>query len=201
DASTRERLKALFFTRGPPGTHDLRLATGLLARLTKPLPTPLPRFDKSQDDRAPEATWPIFEGPADAILVDAWCMGARTPPAGEPINAAEQGDVLEVEAGERWWRWQSDISHQLEYNYTQFFSAFDSIIYLQAPSWQIVRVWRAQQEVENLGRPLNADDEARLDRFVMHYERVTRAMLAGHHSARWIVHLNEARGVVRIEQR
>lgn len=201
DASTRERLKALFFTRGPPGTHDLGLASGLLARLGKPSPTPLPRFDKSQDDRATEAAWPLFEGPADAILVDGWCMGAGAPPAGEPINVVEQGDVLDVINGERSWRWQSEVAHKLKHDYAQFFAAFDAIIYLQAPSWEIVRVWRGQQEVENLGRPLNAEDEARLDRFVAHYERVTRAMLAGHHSARFVAHLDENRRVVRIEER
>jgi hypothetical protein len=35
----------------------------------------------------------------------------------------------------------------------------------------------------------------------MHYERVTRDMLEGRHMAGWIVHLDEARNVVRVEQR
>jgi hypothetical protein len=35
----------------------------------------------------------------------------------------------------------------------------------------------------------------------MHYERVTRSMLAGRHGARWIVYLDENRDVMRIGQR
>lgn len=195
--SERQRIAAqtlpLFETRGRPGTHDLGLAGGLIARLRTPALTPLPRFDKAQDESAPEESWPRFQGPAEAILIDGWCMGALAPDYGPPLNAVERAD----EAGALHFL----ANHALEHEYARFFDAFDALIYLQAPSWEIVRVWRGQQEEEMLGRPLTADENAALDRFVMHYERVTRAMLAGHHRARWIVHLDEARNVVRVEER
>ena len=190
----------LCITRGPPGTHDLDLADRLIEALDTASPathTPLPRFDKAKDDRAPKSEWPVFTGRPEAILVDGWCMGALPlDPAGlgPPINALER----EEDADGAWRRF---LAAELADDYQDFFAAFDALIYLQAPNWEIVRAWRGQQEAETLGRPLTAAENEALDRFVMHYERVTRAMLQGHHSAQWIVHLDEARNVVRIEER
>lgn len=189
----RPVVERLLLTRGPPGTHDLKLAKRLLHDLGQRQKTLLPRFDKAADERAPESTWPVFQGPAEAILVDGWCMGATPTPPSPPLNDVEHDDVEGI--------WRRETEMQLAKAYAPFFSTFDAIVYLQAPSWEIVRVWRGQQEEQTLGRPLTADENAAVDRFVMHYERITRFMLAGHHNAKWIVHLDEARNVVRIEER
>jgi D-glycerate 3-kinase len=187
--------RAIFGVRGAPGTHDLTLAGGMIARLGKALATPLPRFDKRADDRAPEETWPVFQGPAEAILIDGWCLGAHAPEADDaPLNPIE-----EIEDGDGYWR--EAVRTALAGRYAAFFAAFDAIVYLKAPSWEIVRRWRGEQEEKALGRPLTPAENAALDRFVMHYERVTRSMLAGAHDARWIVHLDEARNLVRVEER
>lgn len=189
----RPVLERMLLTRGPPGTHDLGLAKRTIARLSEPGTTPLPRFDKAADDRAPEAEWPLFLGPAEAILVDGWCMGATPPSPSEPLNEVERDDVEGI--------WRRETERQLTKNYAPFFASFDAIVYLQAPSWEIVRRWRGQQEEETLGRALTPEEDAALDRFVMHYERITRSMLAGHHAARWIIHMDEARDVTQIERR
>lgn len=189
----RPVVERMLLTRGPPGTHDLGLAKRTIDRLAEPGPAPLPRFDKAADDRAPETAWPLFQGPAEAILVDGWCMGAKPPPPSEPLNDVERDDVESI--------WRRETERQLTKNYASFFATFDALVYLQAPNWEIVRRWRGQQEEETLGRPLTPEENAALDRFVMHYERITRSMLAGHHMARWIVHLDEARNVVRAEER
>ncbi|MEJ0060599.1 MAG: kinase [Terricaulis sp.] len=186
------KLKALYVTRGPPGTHDLGLANGLIARLRQDAPTPLPRFDKRADDRAPEATWPVFKGPAQAILVDGWCLGANTPSDAAPLLVVPE-DIIG--------QWQKHTDLQLGGPYSRFFDAFDQIIYLQAPNFEIVRRWRGEQEEAMLGRAMTAEESAALDRFIMHYERITRAMLAGHHRAGWIVRLDENRNILGIEQR
>lgn len=188
-----DKAKPILITRGPPGTHDLSLAKGLIARLHKPLETPLPQFDKARDDRAPEPDWPSFSGPADAVLIDGWCMGATLPPDAPTMNAIEKED----EAG----LWRGCMLGALDQDYAPFFAAFDAMVYLQAPSWEIVRRWRGQQEEETLGRKLTGEEGLALDRFVMHYERITRAMLDGHHCAGWIVYLDDNRNVTRIEQR
>ncbi len=192
-AQVAEALHPHFITRGPPGTHDLSLARGVIARLGTDMPAQLPRFDKAADDRAPESAWPVFQGPAEAILVDGWCMGAVPPASSPPFNDVEREDSEEA--------WQDHIAAFLEMDYAPFFDAFDAIIYLQAPSFEIVRRWRGEQEEHMLGRAMNDAERAALDRFIMHYERVTRSMLAGFHRADWVAHLDDARNVVRIDQR
>jgi D-glycerate 3-kinase len=197
EALARE-VHPLCITRGPPGTHDLDLADETIAALAlaaAETQTPLPRFDKIRDDRARPTDRPVVTGRPGAILVDGWCFGAAAMDgAPAPLNALEASEDADGE-------WRALTHAALAGDYADFFDAFDAIIYLRAPSWEIVRAWRGEQEVETLGRALNAEENATLDRFVMHYERVTRAMLAGHHRARWIVHLDEQRNVVRIEER
>lgn len=192
-------LGPLFGTRGPPGSHDpllLYTTLGALLGANESAQTPLPRFDKSRDDRAPIEDWPVFSGRPEAILVDGWLLGASaisldSPPP--PLNE------LESEPGAM--HWLEAMATFLSRGDYCLAAPFDAVIYLQAPSWEIVRTWRAQQEEQLLGRPLNAEENAWLDRFLMHYERITRSMMAGNHSAKWIVHLDEARNVVRIEER
>ena len=188
----------LFATRGPPGTHDLDLALRTIETLNRAPAdgaTPLPRFDKTRDDRMPEPLWPRFTGRPEAILFDGWCLGAKTPPdfTGAPINALEAN-----EDGDG--RWRTAVAAALD-RYQPFFASFDAIAYLQAPSFEIVRKWRGAQEEETLGRPLTVQEEVTLDRFVQHYERLTRAMLTGGHHAGWIVRLDENHGVDDIERR
>lgn len=183
----------LFRTRGAPGTHDLALAERVIASLARAGATPLPRFDKRADEPLPERDWPAFDGPAEAILIDGWCLGAHAPPPSPPLNEVEHEDVDG--------RWRAAIDAALEGRYAAFFARFDAILHLQAPSFDIVRRWRAEQEAETLGRPLTAHEEAALARFVQHFERVTRAMLSGHHGAGWIVRLDEGRDVISIDRR
>lgn len=179
----------LFITRGPPGTHDLALARRTIESLREGRAWPLPRFDKARDDRASVGDWPVFHGAAEAILIDGWCLGALPPDEGPPINDVEREDVNGV--------WRAMIRAQLAGPYADFFADFDAIVYLQAPSWEVVRRWRGEQEAQTLGRPLTPDDEARLDRFIQHYERITRSMMAGRHCASRVVHLDESRRPIK----
>lgn len=195
-----EELHPLFATRGPPGTHDLRLALSVIEALMDAAvvtETVLPRFDKHSDDRAPRSSWPTFLGRPDAILIDGWCLGAA-PLGLDDIEATP--NALETEADADC-EWRTLMARLLATDYADFFANFDAIVYLRAPSWEIVRRWRGEQEEKLLGRALTAAESAKLDRFVMHYERITRSMLDGHHTAKWIVHLDEARNVVRVEER
>jgi len=190
----------LFITRGPPGTHDLALAQQTIAHIRTAScdrPVALPRFDKLSDDTAPDGDWPVYVGPAEAIIIDGWCLGADPLKYGDietPMNALERDeDITGV--------WRETVDYELRANYQPFFEAFDAIVYLRPPNWDIVRQWRGQQEEQLLGRPLTDEENSKLDRFLMHYERISRSMMAGHHRAKWIVHLDEARKVVRIEER
>ena len=185
---SRPETERLLLTRGPPGTHDLGLAKDIIARLNKPGPTKLPRFDKAADDRAPESSWPVFQGPAEAILVDGWCLGATPTPPAEPLNDVEREDVDGI--------WRRETDKQLRKTYAPFFAIFDAIVYLQAPTWDIVFRWRGEQEEQLLGRAMAAEENTKLDRFLMHYESITRSMMAGGHVATCAVQLDEERRVV-----
>ena len=191
-----ERTHPLFATRGPPGTHDIALARATIETLRNAGPdsaTPLPRFDKIRDIMRPHAEWPTVRGRPEAILIDAWCLGALPQRVSLPLNAAENEDAKGV-----WRQTQDDF---LRNSYGDWFRDFDAIVYLQAPNWEVVRRWRGQQEVTLRGRPLTAEEDAWIDRFVMHYERITRSMMAGAHMAGTIVRLDEDRNLLGVEQK
>lgn len=192
----RENLAAdlhpLLLTRGVPGTHDLDIGQQLVDRLTSAnadSETPIPVFDKSRDDRAPASTWPVFKGRAEVVLMEGWCVGALPEASLEsleqPINRLEEKE----DAGAAW---RGYVNQCLKGKYSKFFGQIDCLIMLKAPSMERVLEWRTLQEhklrakvddapnesVSGAGRSngLMADDQ--IARFIMHYERVTRACLA-----------------------
>lgn len=189
----------LFVTRGVPGTHDLGIARATIMQLrhdNPPTAVPLPRYDKATDARLPREARPIFQSPAEAIVMDGWCLGAL--PEDDAAIAAPVNELERSEDADGVWR--RYVNDELSGAYRQFFDGFDAIVYLRPPNWEIVRTWRKQQEEQTRGRPLNEDEEKWLDRFLMHYERITRSMMAGNHRAKRIVQLDEARNVMRIEE-
>ena len=195
------RVHPLFAVRGPPGTHDLDLADRTVAALRATGPgstTRLPAFNKLADERAPESGWPVFHGRPGAILVDGWCLGAtgQDPAAlAAPVNALErQEDPNAI--------WRSYADQALTGRYAAVFAGFDAIVFLAAPSFDTVLDWRCEQEAGLLG--IAADDlpaarRAELARFIQHFERITRHMLAGGVAATVTVRLDARRGVLAIE--
>ncbi|MBS0385101.1 MAG: kinase, partial [Proteobacteria bacterium] len=168
-AELAARTHPLFVTRGPPGTHDIGLARRTIERLFAAGPddeTPLPRFDKIKDVMKPLSDWPVARGRPEAILVDAWCLGALPVPPSPPLNVVEEEDMNGV--------WRETQNEFLRTTYADWFASFDAIVYLRAPSWDVVRRWRGEQEVTLRGRALTAEEEAWIDRFILHYERITR---------------------------
>ncbi len=190
------RTHPLFVTRGPPGTHDIALARATIDALTVASPdteTPLPRFDKIADVMRPRAEWPVFRGWPEAILVDAWCLGALPAPIGAPLNAVEAEDAHGA--------WRSTQNEFLTGSYGDWFKSFDAIIYLRPPGWEIVRRWRGQQEVTLRGRELTDAENAWIDRFIMHYEWITRSMMAGGVMADVTVQLGPERAILTEDRR
>ena len=187
-----ERVHPLFRTRGVPGTHDVALGQQVLHRLRSAGPgdtTPIPSFDKSRDDRVPSEAWPAFSGRAEIILVEGWCLGAlpeRDDALDEPLNRLEaEEDPQRI--------WRTYVNEQLKGEYRPFFGETDCLVMLKAPSMECVLEWRRLQEQKlaqkTMGAPkkseansnaqnlrIMSDDD--ITRFVMHYERVTRACLA-----------------------
>jgi len=170
----------LLRVRGVPGTHDLPLGEAVFAAAAKPGAIHVPRFDKASDDRAPQAQWPVVQGPVDLVLLEGWCVGAapQAPQAlAAPINALERDEDADG-------RWRRHVNAQLAGPYQRFFASLDDLILLAAPEFDIVAGWRRQQEaqlrqhlLETGADPGRAMSDAQIDRFVLHYERLTRHIL------------------------
>ena len=175
----------LFATRGPPGTHDAALGLAIIDRLLSQSAgqrTVLPSFDKATDERRPHDAGPVHEGPVDYLLFEGWCVGARAQSAAAlraPANALERDE----DAGGRW---RGAVNDALAGPYRALFARIDVQIMLRIDGMARVFEWRRLQE-EKLrrrveregsgGAPSRVMNDAELDRFIAHYERITRHLL------------------------
>jgi D-glycerate 3-kinase len=191
-----DKVHPLFATRGPPGTHDMRLFDEAISALQSARAsslTPLPLFEKFADDRAPKERWPLFEGRPMLILVDGWCLGAEPQNAQQLAIPANRLEEEEDDDG----RWRRTINDSLE-DYQRSFDRLDAILCLRPPSFNIVLDWRCQPEQGLLGRPLAAADRERIARFIAHYERITRHMMTGGRRADIEIQLDRRRNVTEV---
>lgn len=182
----------LFITRGPPGTHDLVLLQQLIDTLSAAGPedeTSIPDFDKRGDDRRPPADWRAFRGRPSAILIDAWCLAALPQDEAAlaaPVNTLEADH--DPDGG-----WRRAVNGSVGGAYADFTARFDAVLFLRAPSFDVVLDWRCQQEADLLGvsaDALPAVERERLAGFIRYFERLTRHMLAGGLAADVVVQLD-----------
>lgn len=172
----------LFATRGVPGTHDISLGISIIRHLLNKDYTELkiPVFDKSIDDRLPESEWVRVEDECDLVIFEGWCVAsmAQDDEALQlPVNKLEQ---LEDQSGV----WRSYVNQQLKGDYASLFSLLDILVMLKIPDFSKVYEWRKLQE-QKLKSAINKNtssvnavmNETELDRFIMHYERITRHTL------------------------
>jgi len=179
--SARERLARevhpLLATRGPPGTHDVSLGIEVIDLLRAGSSVALPRFDKARDDRAVPSDWPRVEENCDVLLFEGWCVGAVPQDhadLAQPINDLE---ALEDTDGV----WRRHTNTALAGSYQDLFSRIDRLVLLQAPGFEVVCDWRMQQEHDlRAAHPDGSQlmDDGQVARFVQHYERITRHILA-----------------------
>lgn len=188
---TRERraelavtLHPLFATRGVPGTHDVALGLSTIARLLSPhedQPVPLPAFDKAMDTRLAPDQWRCHKGPAASVLFEGWCVGAVPESEAallEPVNALEREEDADG-------IWRRTVNDRLRGDYRQLFALIDALILLRVDGMRRVFQWRRLQEhklaAAAAARPGSADtrimSDQQVDRFIMHYERLTRHIL------------------------
>jgi D-glycerate 3-kinase len=172
-----EEVHPLLATRGPPGTHDVALGERVLDGLGKPQAVSIPRFDKARDTRMDPSRWDQFQGPADVILFEGWCVGARPQPPEvleEPVNALERNSDPDG-------RWRAYVNDALAGPYQHFFDRIGFLVFLVAPSFEVVAGWRKEQEAKLRARTDGSShvmSDHEIDRFVQFYERLTRFMLA-----------------------
>ncbi|RYD67358.1 MAG: hypothetical protein EOP58_03340 [Sphingomonadales bacterium] len=162
-----------------PLTHDVAAGCAILDAVKAGAAVQLPRFDKASDAPLPPDGWDS-PGALDLLIFEGWCVGAQPQPAAEliaPVNALERAEDAEGV-------WRAAVNAALAGPYRALFGRIDRLVLLAAPEFSIVRQWRGEQEAalrERLraeGRdPALAMGEEALDRFVQHYERLTRSIL------------------------
>ena len=193
-----KEIHPLFTTRGPPGTHDVRLGVNVLAVLKTGNPVLIPRFDKAADAHRVSDDEPRIEGRTDLVIFEGWCVGARAQSDDaliEPVNMLER-------AFDENGQWRRYANNQLKTRYTRLFAFLDCLVFIAAPSFGVVKKWRTEQEHElaqrrAAGAGLMQDDE--IAWFIQHYERITRRMLAETPSfADATVRLGQERSVIDI---
>ena len=170
----------LLQTRGVPGTHDLNLLEQCLERLRQASSddaVSIPRFDKAIDDRANAAHWPVVSGSVDLIILEGWCVGSQAVPDAaleEPVNALERDE-------DKNFVWRSYANEQLRTRYAPIYALLDALVFLKAPSFDAILRWRLEQE-EKLAAISESDSAGlmkrdQIERFILFYERITRANL------------------------
>ena len=165
----------LLATRGPPGTHDLALALETFAALRRGRTRPLPRFDKAGDDRLAPEHWADTPAPLDLLVFEGWCLGVPAESEDalrEPLNPLERDEDPDA----RWRRW---CNTALARDYPALWAQVDMLWFLQPPGFETVHAWRGEQErmLQAAHPDRTGMDGATLDRFIQHYERVSRQAL------------------------
>ena len=191
------KVSPLLATRGPPGTHDLPLLQATLSQLLGAdgaSETLVPLFDKLADDRAAPDAWRRFHGRPAAIVIEGWLMGAlpeTAAPSAPPMNAVEAEDPDGA-----WRQYQEDA---LAGGYAALWDEADAFFHILAPGFETVLGWRLEQEAglwQARGEPMPDTRRAWAARFIQHYERITRRMLAGARRPGTDIHIDAQRQLV-----
>ena len=183
----REELAAevhpLFATRGVPGTHDVALGIDIIGRLIslgEDQAVSLPVFDKATDTRLAPDRWHCQRGPVASVLFEGWCVGAVPENEAaliDPINILEREE-------DRDGVWRRTVNERLRGDYQRLFALIDVLILLRVDGMHRVFEWRRLQE-HKLAAETSAKaadtrimTDEQVDRFIMHYERLTRHILS-----------------------
>ncbi len=180
-AALARTVHPLLTTRGVPGTHDVELAQATIDSLAEGEPTLLPSFDKATDDRRPRQQWRSCAGPMRVVILEGWCVGASPQEPQQlttPVNDLEREEDPDGS-------WRGYVNAALTGPYRSLFDRLSPLTLLRAPSFEVVQRWRTEQE-RRLREKLQREggdasrvmSDAAIARFVAHYERVTRHILA-----------------------
>lgn len=176
------KIHPLLAQRGVPGTHDVNLAIDTISSLASGNKALITRFDKSMDDRVPEANSETITGHIGLIVIEGWCFGAKSQAPNsliEPVNHLER---LEDPDGV----YRDYVNTALATQYPQLFELVDSTAMLRAPSFKTVFEWRLEQEqklIEKL-RSTKTDpasvstmSDQEIRRFIQNFQRITEHCL------------------------
>ena len=196
-AQLAETVHPLLATRGVPGTHDVHQLKSCLSRLmdSQAGTVKIPRFDKAADNPLPEDHWATATLPVELIILEGWFIGLEPEPCEHLLSPVNHLEAIEDGDGS----WRNFVNNSLRYDFADLFGHLDSLLMLQAPSFEQVFAWRSLQE-EKLKRHRAARGDAdtsgvmspeEIGRFIQHFERLTRhALNTLPGKADWVFHLD-----------
>jgi len=169
----------LLLIRGVPGTHDIQLMINLFRKVKKNTfrSINVPKFDKSIDDRCKKNSWFKLKKKPDILILEGWCVGAKPEndkSLNRPINVLEKNaDNKKI--------WRSYVNNQLKLKYSKLFDQLDSLLYLKAKNFKLLKRWRLKQEKKlkmKSGTKKNSKimNEKEVEIFMMTYQRITQNM-------------------------
>jgi D-glycerate 3-kinase len=165
-----EQVHPLLCQRGVPGTHQISRLQQDLAAHYAGQPVALPRFDKALDDGVADAQLCRY----DLLIIEGWCLGAlpqQTTQLALPVNSL---DLMPDAA-----HWRFFQNEQLQKYYLPLWSLLQPMLYLRAPDWPTVCLWRQQQEAALWRERGSGMTTAALQQFMLPFQRWTQAMLLG----------------------
>ena len=187
----------LLATRGVPGTHDVEQLKSCLNQLldSQAGTVKIPRFDKAADNPLSEDHWATASLPIDLVILEGWFIGVEPEPCEHLISPVNHLEAIEDGDGS----WRTFVNNSLRSDFADLFGRLDSLLMLQAPSFEQVFAWRSLQE-EKLKRHRAARVDAdtsgvmgseEIGRFIQHFERLTRhALNTLPGKADWVFHLD-----------
>ena len=176
------KIHPLLAQRGVPGTHDVNLAIDTISSLASGNKALITRFDKSMDDRVPEANSETITGHIGLIVIEGWCFGAKPQAPNsliEPVNHLERSEDPDGV-------YRDYVNTALATQYPQLFELVDSTAMLRAPSFKTVFEWRLEQEqklIEKLKSTktdpasVSTMSDQEIRRFIQNFQRITEHCL------------------------
>lgn len=182
--------------RGQPSTHDVSLATNVLAGLRRCQQVRLPSYDKAafhgQGDQVPCERWRVVNAPNEPkiriVLLEGWCIGFKALSDGELRRRWENARAQEatgVYGGRLAFASLCNLSvvNAALRPYDEITKQLDAMIHIDTANLKLVYQWRLEQEQElRKCRGTGMTDEQLItfiDGYYPSYELYTEKMRAG----------------------
>ena len=174
-----KKIHPMLLTRGVPGTHDINIMIKFFQNLKKKnfKKIKLPTFDKSIDDRRSKKNWFIINKRPDVIILEGWCVGARSENNKSLIKTVNS---LEKTSDQNM-IWRKFVNNNLKRSYKNIFSRLNCLIYLKAKNFKLLQQWRFKQEKKLLIKSKQKKNSKIMNKadvinFMQTYQRITQNM-------------------------
>ena len=172
-----KKIHPLFLTRGVPGTHDVSLINKTIKKLKKRKfnTVLIPKFDKSIDDRSKKTKWEKVKKSPEIIIFEGWCVGAKHQ---KKNKLKKSYNFIERKFDSNFF-WRTKVNIYLKSQYRRLFNKIDKLVYLKAPSFEQIYLWRLHQEqkLKLTSKNKKIMSKSKVKEFIMYYERITKNMM------------------------